>query len=86
MANATRFSTTELAELESKITTAADRALALELEIFAELTGEVLAAEGDLSAASAALAELDHYAGLAELAVEQRYVRPEVDDSARLYD
>ena len=82
MANATRFSTTELAELESKITTAADRALALELEVFAELTGEVLAAESDLSAASAALAELDHYAALAEVSVEQRYVRPEVDDSA----
>jgi DNA mismatch repair protein MutS len=82
MANAARFSTTELSDLESKITSAADRALALELEIFAKLTDEVLAAERLLSAASAALAELDHYAGLADLAVEQRYVRPRVDDSA----
>ncbi|BAQ15932.1 DNA mismatch repair protein MutS [Methyloceanibacter caenitepidi] len=82
MANAVRFSTTELSDLESKITSAADRALALELEIFARLTSEVLAAERQLSAASAALAELDHYAGLAELAVELRYVRPRVDDSA----
>ncbi|MEM8574183.1 MAG: DNA mismatch repair protein MutS [Pseudomonadota bacterium] len=81
MANAVRFSTAELAELESKITSAADRALALELEIFGRLTGEVLDTEQLLSAASAALAELDHYAGLAELAVEQRYVRPRVDDS-----
>ena len=81
MANAVRFSTTELSDLESKINSAADRALALELEIFAKLTDEVLAAERLLSAASAALAELDHYAGLAELAVEQRYVRPRVDDS-----
>ena len=31
--------------------------------------------------ASAALAELDHYAALAELAIEQNYVRPKVDDS-----
>ncbi|ODR95956.1 DNA mismatch repair protein MutS [Methyloceanibacter stevinii] len=82
MANAVRFSTTELSDLESKITSAADRALALELEIFAKLTAEVMAAERQLSAASAALAELDHYAGLAELAVELRYVRPRVDDSA----
>lgn len=82
MANAVRFSTTELADLEARITSAADRALALELEIFAKLTGQVLGAEQQLSAASAALAELDLYAGLAELAVEQRHVRPRIDDSA----
>jgi len=81
LANAMRFSTPELAELEARITQAADRALALELEIFAKLAGEVLAEEGTLSAASAALAELDHYAGLAELAVEENYVRPKVDGS-----
>ena len=34
-----------------------------------------------LAAASAALAELDHYAGLAELAIEQSYVRPKIDAS-----
>ena len=81
LANVMRFSTQELAELEARITSAADRALALELEIFAELTRDVLAAQAALSEASAALAELDHYAGLAELAVEQRYVRPVIDAS-----
>jgi len=81
MANAVRFSTPELAEIESRITSAADRALALELDIFAKLVEEVLGEEQALSAASAALAELDHYAGLAELAVEQNYVRPKVDGS-----
>jgi DNA mismatch repair protein MutS len=81
LANVVRFSTPELAELEARITQAADRALALELEIFAGLAAEVLADEAGLAAASAALAELDHYAGLAELAVEQNYVRPEIDQS-----
>ncbi|MGK2922537.1 MAG: DNA mismatch repair protein MutS [Methyloceanibacter sp.] len=81
MANAVRFSTPELAEIEARITSAADRALALELDIFAKLVDEVLGEEQALSAASAALAELDHYAGLAELAVEQNYVRPHVDGS-----
>jgi DNA mismatch repair protein MutS len=81
LANVMRFSTQELAELEARITSAADRALALELEIFAELSRDVLAAQAALSEASAALAELDHYAGLAELAVEQRYVRPVIDGS-----
>ena len=81
LANVMRFSTSELAELEARITTAADRALALELETFAALTAEALAEEQALADASAALAELDHYAALAELAVEQNYVRPKVDDS-----
>jgi DNA mismatch repair protein MutS len=81
LANVVRFSTPELAELEARITQAADRALALELEIFATLVQDVLAEESALSAASAALAELDHYAALAELAVEQDYVRPNIDAS-----
>ena len=79
LANVVRFSTPELAELEARITQAADRALALELDLFARLSQEVLAEQNALSAASAALAELDHYAGLAELAVEQNYVRPKID-------
>ena len=41
----------------------------------------MLAEQQALAAASAALAELDHYAGLAELAVEQSYVRPRIDNS-----
>jgi DNA mismatch repair protein MutS len=81
MANAVRFSTPELAELDARITSAADRALALELDVFATLVSGVLAEEQPLAAASAALAELDHYAGLAELAGEQNYVRPQVDES-----
>jgi DNA mismatch repair protein MutS len=81
LANAMRFSTPELAELEARITQAADRALAIEMEIFARLTEAVLAEESALSAESAALAELDHYAGLAELAVEENHVRPKIDRS-----
>jgi DNA mismatch repair protein MutS len=79
LANVVRFSTRELSELEAKITQAADRALALELEMFAELMDEVLAEQRTLAAVSAALAELDHYAALAELAIEQNYVRPKID-------
>ncbi len=81
LANVMRFSTLELGELEARITTAADRALALELDIFARLTERVLVGQDQLAGASAALAELDHHAGLAELAVEQNYVRPKVDES-----
>ncbi len=81
MAGAVRFSTAELAELESRIASAADRALALELELFEELRLAVLGASDTVAGTAAALAALDLCAGLATLAVEQRYVRPQVDDS-----
>lgn len=81
LANVMRFSTLELAELEARITNAAGRALAIELAVFAELCERVLAAQSALADASAALAELDHYAALAELAIEETYTRPRIDTS-----
>jgi DNA mismatch repair protein MutS len=80
MAGATRYSTEELAELESRIATAGERALALELELFEALRQAVLAEAEAIAATATALAELDVAAALATLAVEQRYVRPVVDD------
>jgi DNA mismatch repair protein MutS len=83
MAGAMRFTTTELAELESKISSAADRALALELRLFDDLVGEVMAQRLPIAEAAAALADLDLAAALAERAVEDNWVRPEIaDDSA----
>jgi DNA mismatch repair protein MutS len=82
MSNAMRFATDELAEVETRILGAAERALGLELEIFDELVRKVSEAERELSAAACAMAELDCCAGLAELAAEQNYARPVVDQSA----
>ncbi|WP_404386436.1 DNA mismatch repair protein MutS [Caenispirillum salinarum] len=79
MANAVRFSTVELSELEDKIRGAADKALALELELFKDLVDEVLKRGQEIADAASALAELDVTAGLAELAVDRRYVRPVVE-------
>jgi DNA mismatch repair protein MutS len=81
MANATRYSTKELAELESRIASAAERALTLELELYEELCRAVLAEAEPIGRTAQALARLDVAAGLAELAAEQRYCRPEIDDS-----
>jgi DNA mismatch repair protein MutS len=77
MAGAMRFTTTELAELESKISSAADRALALELRLFEDLVGDVMARRYEIAEAAAALASLDLAAALAERAVESHWVRPE---------
>ena len=81
MAGAVRFATTELGELERAIAEAADKALALELELFDDLAGEITGRAEAVATAAQALAALDVAAGQAELAVERRYVRPVVDDS-----
>jgi DNA mismatch repair protein MutS len=76
-----RFSTTELGELEVKIATAAERALALELETFDKLAARIAAASAEIKEAADALAMIDVAAALATLAVERDYVRPDVDNS-----
>jgi DNA mismatch repair protein MutS len=81
LAGQIRFTTTELSEIEAKIANAADRALALELEIFDRLAAAVAAASAAIKEAAQALAVVDVAAALAALAVERDYVRPEVDDS-----
>ena len=82
MANAVRYSTVELGELEDKISRAAERALALELALFEDLTGEVAARADEIARAAAALARLDVASALAEVAEARRYTRPVLDDSA----
>ena len=79
--NAARFTTIELSELENKIRGAADKALAIELEIFNNLTQEVMIASNDILRTAKALGELDVGAALADLALEKHYCRPLVDDS-----
>jgi len=58
LANVVRFSTPELSELESKIVSAADKALALELEAFEDLTKKVIAQAETLARFAQGLAKL----------------------------
>jgi len=81
LANAMRFTTTELAELEGRIARAHEAALELELGIFARLRQEVLARTDLLRGLADALAELDVTAALAHLAATRGYVRPQIDTS-----
>ena len=81
LAGQVRFTTTELGELEAKIANAADRALALELDIFDRLAATVAAGSVALKRAADALAVVDVASALAVLAVERDYVRPQVDRS-----
>lgn len=78
MANAMRFTTAELGELEAKIIQAGERSQAIEIEIFDNLCAQVKAAEKSLSALADGFARLDLYAALAELAEQENYCRPKI--------
>ena len=82
MAGAQRYTTAELAQLETKIASAAERALAVELRLYDHLVGEVTARRGEIAEAAAALAGLDVATALAERAVEGGWVRPVVEAGA----
>ena len=81
MAGAMRFSTAELGELESKIASAADRALALEQNLFEQAAAQVMPASDSIKAAAQALAVIDISANHAELADKREWTRPQVDSS-----
>jgi DNA mismatch repair protein MutS len=79
--SAVRFSTDELATLDTRISQAADQALALERELFDAMVANVLDASVSLARVADALARIDVACGLGELAVASRQVRPIVDES-----
>ncbi len=76
-----RFSTENSPSWSRRSFTAADRALALELRLFADLTAEVVARAAPIAEAAASLALIDVGAALAELARDEDWVRPKCDDS-----
>ncbi len=84
LVNAERFTTPELKELESKILDAEEKMLTLEREIFQEL--RLFAAEhaARIRQTAAAIAELDVTCALAQVAAENRYVRPSFTDSGEI--
>jgi len=81
LANNARFTTPELSELERDISSAADKSLALEQKFFAEFLGMVSQCADCLGTLARAAAELDVALALAELAVEENYIRPKMEDS-----
>ncbi|VAW48716.1 DNA mismatch repair protein MutS, partial [hydrothermal vent metagenome] len=83
MKNVMRFTTTELSELEGKISHAQNAALEIELEIFATLNNKILANSEILRQASDDLAKLDLSIALAKLAIENNYCRPTIDNSLK---
>ncbi len=81
LANSMRYTTNELKELENKILTTRDAAIGLEMKIFSELSREVAKESEKIALAANALAKLDIRTAFAELAVQNNYVKPIIDDS-----
>src|SRR5690606_21660341 len=81
MANAMRFTTTELAGLETKIANAADRALSSDLSVFDRLARVAVAGAERIRAGAEARAVLDVSAALALLSESEDWCRPGVDES-----
>ena len=85
LANAVRFTTVELNELEDEIRSAADKALGLELGLYARMVEDILRQSADLDRLTAAMATLDGLLALAELAAQHGWTRPRfVDEPATL--
>ena len=82
--DAERYITPELKEFEGDALTAKDRAVALEQELFEKLRRELLPSVPRLQELAAALAELDVLLGLATLARERNYCRPEMTSGRAL--
>ena len=74
-----RFFTEELKELEGTLLTAKDRLAELEFRFFDEIRSRVASEVARIQALADAISELDVYCSLAEVAVRNGYVKPEVD-------
>ncbi|MGH9694139.1 MAG: DNA mismatch repair protein MutS, partial [Bryobacteraceae bacterium] len=84
LANAERFTTPELKELEAKVLSAEEKILSLEREIFQAIRSSAAGHAPRIKSAATAVAELDVAAALAHVAVENRYRRPRFSDSGEM--
>jgi len=84
LANSERFSTTELKELEEKLLSAGERLQTIEQRLLAGLREEIINQTARIQHTAKCVAILDCLAGLARLADENGYCRPQVDDSDNL--
>ncbi len=83
--NAERYVNEELKEYELKVTGAEEKRTALEYQIFVQLREKVASQAPRIQRAAESIAQLDVLASMAQAAVENRYVRPQLDDGNGLW-
>ena len=85
LVNAERYITEELKSYESKIFGAESKILEIEQELYTELVQSLVVHVEDIQRNAQAIARLDVLCGLAQLAKDQDYCRPEINDSHVLH-
>ncbi|MSP11323.1 MAG: DNA mismatch repair protein MutS [Chloroflexi bacterium] len=81
ISHAERFTVPPLKAREEQILAAEERINDLEYTLFSQIRGDVASQSGRIQATTRILAELDCLGSLAEVAAEQRYTCPQIDDS-----
>ena len=81
LTNGERYITPDLKEYEAKVLGAEERLKELENQLFLELRARTAGWTPQVQQIARSLARLDVLASLAEVAQDEAYVRPEVDDS-----
>lgn len=84
LANAERYITEELKELESKIITAQDRISQIENRIYNEVLAKTIQYINSLKANAHILASLDCLLSFAQIAIENNYVRPKLTEQTNI--
>ena len=84
LVNAERYITEELKEYEGKILGAEERILAIEQQLFSELVGWMMQFIPQVQTNASLVAQLDVLCSFAQLARDNKYVRPVLDDSQAL--
>ncbi len=80
-ANAVRFTTLPLSEMETRILNAGNHALEIEKRLYSSLKSSVLEQSARIGEAAAALSEIDVSTALADLARGENWCRPVLDES-----
>ena len=84
LANAERYTTPELQEIEKKILNAEQLAAALELQLFTEVRQEITREIGAIQQNALALKTADALLSLAQVAREYGYVKPAINETGEI--
>jgi DNA mismatch repair protein MutS len=85
LGNAVRYTTPELRQMESELINCNERISQIELEIFASLCNKVMDQAEAISMTAQGVASIDLFSSLAQLAIDSKYARPNVDSSLEFH-
>jgi DNA mismatch repair protein MutS len=84
LANAERYITPDLKELEEKIVGAEEKSIAIEVRLYDELLGRIAQSSAAILGTAKAVGEIDAISALATVAVRNRFVRPQLSELAEI--